>query len=281
MLAELLETALDAADLAARVHANATHTRSSLKAVEKGQSDFVSEVDLAAQAAALDLIRERHPAHQILAEEEDDARGLILRPEDADPSVPLWVVDPLDGTTNFLHGHPIYASSVGVVQGTRPLAGAVVSSATGDRWWAMRGGGAFHNGAPISTSTKRELRTALIGTGFPFKSLPLLPDYLVQMDTVLRNTAGIRRLGAASMDLCYLASGWIDGFWELSLGPWDVAAGIVIVQEAGGVVSDLHNGDVDFSRSEAYLAANSTELHDELRALVLDQGAALARFPND
>ena len=101
------------------------------------------------------------------------------------------------------------------------------------------------------------------------------------MDTVLRNTAGIRRLGAASMDLCYLASGWIDGFWELSLGPWDVAAGIVIVQEAGGVVSDLHNGDVDFSRSEAYLAANSTELHDELRALVLDQGAALARFPND
>jgi myo-inositol-1(or 4)-monophosphatase len=279
MTRDLLQTALDAADAAGAVHQRYRERLDSFRTVEKGQSDFVSEVDLEAQEAALSVIRSRHPGHQIRAEEDEHGASLLRSagaevnhsahgPAGTGSDVPTWIVDPLDGTTNYLHGHPMFASSVGVALGPHVVAGAVLAVATGERWWASRGGGAFLNGQPIRVSTQRELRGALIGTGFPFKSLPLLPRYLQQMDNVLRNTAGIRRLGSAALDLCYLATGRLDAFWELQLGAWDVAAGLVIVEEAGGIVTDVDGFAIELVDSGSYLAANSPTLHEALRGLV-------------
>jgi myo-inositol-1(or 4)-monophosphatase len=290
---DLLSTALEAAEAAAAVHERYATQRGAFRTVEKGQSDFVTEADLAAQHAALSLIMSRHPTHGILAEEDEGAHqdlgqqpipsrspfeapssSVGTPPNDAQSEPPLWIVDPLDGTTNFLHGHPMFAASVAVVVDGRPTAGAVVAAATDERWWASRNGGAYLNGEPIRVSGERNLRNALIGTGFPFKSLPLLPDYLEQLGRILRNTSGIRRLGSAALDLCYLATGRLDAFWELELGPWDVAAGMVIVEEAGGLVTGLSGEAVDLTGPGGYLAANSAELHQALAALVHDNGGS-------
>ena len=268
MVPALLRTARDAASAAAEIHARHRAARTTLDVREKGQSDFVSKVDLEAQDAALSVIRARHPDHQVLAEEDDGTPDAIRSVAEASPEVPLWVVDPLDGTTNFLHGHPMHCASVGVVVDGRPVAGAVTSSATGEHWWAGRGQGAFLNGYPCRVSATSGIRTALIGTGFPFKALPRLPEFLGQMDRVLRGTAGIRRLGSAAMDLCYLASGRLDGFWELDLGPWDVAAGAAILEEAGGVITDLDGAPLDLSAPNGFLAANGAAIHSELGRLV-------------
>ncbi len=230
---DLALTALAAADAAAAIHRRDQGRVAVEGAIEKGRADWVSRTDLEAQAAALAVIRARHPGHAVLAEE--DERSVAERIAAWDGS-PLWVVDPLDGTANFLHGHPQYAASVAVAVDGRPVAGAVVGTSTGERWWAARGEGAFRGGLPIRVSPPRPLRAALVGTGFPFKLLDRLPEYLAQMDRVLRHSAGIRRAGAAALDLCYLAQGSLDAFWELVLHPWDFAAGWLLVEEAGGVL---------------------------------------------
>lgn len=269
----LLQTALDAADAAAAVHARYLREPASLDAREKGRSDFVSEADLEAQRVALAMILDRFPDHQVLAEE-DDGSPSIRAVSDADPTRPLWVVDPLDGTANFLHGHPMHCASVAVLDGGRPVAGAVVSSATGERWWGARGQGAYLDGTRVRVSDTREIRWALVATGFPFKNLPLLPTYLGQMDRVLRGSAGIRRMGSAAMDLCYLACGRVDGFWELDLGPWDVAAGVVILEEAGGIITDLEGAPLDLSALNGFLAANNPFVHGTLGSLVRGDSSA-------
>jgi myo-inositol-1(or 4)-monophosphatase len=205
-------------------------------ATEKGRADYVSQTDLDAQHAALKVIQGRHPTHSVLAEE--DSRTLIERMAAWDGS-PLWVVDPLDGTANFLHGHPQYAASVAVAVDGRPVAGAVVCGTTGERWWAARGEGAYKGGRAIHVGPRRKLRDALVGTGFPFKALELLPAYLGQLDRVLRSSSGIRRAGSASMDLCFMAQGSFDAFWEYQLYPWDFAAGWMIIEEAGGLIRKM------------------------------------------
>lgn len=231
---ELVSTALAAADAAADVHRRDQGRIVVEGATEKGRADWVSKTDLDAQEAALAVIRARHPDHLVLAEEDDDSVAERVAAWDGSP---MWVVDPLDGTANFLHGHPQHAASVAVAIDGRPVAGAVVAAATGERWWAARGEGAFRGGLPIHVSPPRALRDALVGTGFPFKMLDRLPEYLGQMDRVLRSSAGIRRAGAAALDLCYLAQGSLDAFWELFLHPWDFAAGWLMVEEAGGVMA--------------------------------------------
>jgi myo-inositol-1(or 4)-monophosphatase len=261
---DLLKTAIDAAEAAAAVHASFHGKVRTRDATEKGASDFVSHVDLQAQEAALDVIRARFPDHGIMSEE---APTDAPDPE-ADENVPLWVVDPLDGTTNFLHGHPAYAASVGVVVGGRPTAGAVVASATDERWWASLGEGAFRNGRAIRVSELRELRTALIGTGFPFKRMSDLPSFLRDLERVLPVCAGVRRGGSASLDLCYLAQGSLDAFWEITLDPWDVAAGLVILEEAGGLSSRMDGSALDARVSGSVLAANSAELLEGLGRLL-------------
>ncbi len=273
MTRELARTALDAAEAAAAIHIRYADRLESIRQAEKGQSDFVSEADLAAQDAALGVIRERFPDHAILAEENEGKQvPLTEMPGGRAADGPLWIVDPLDGTTNFLHGHPIYAASVGVAIDGRSVAGAVVAPVLGERWWAERGEGAFLNGERIRVSAARELRTALIGTGFPFKNLPLLPLYQDQLGRVLKSTAGIRRLGSAALDLCYVAGGRLDAFWEMGLSPWDVAAGIIIVEEAGGMVTTLSGSPLGAADGGDVLAANSVELHRALGGVVEASG---------
>jgi len=258
---DLTRTALASAEAAVAVHRR-DHRRVDLEASsEKGRADYVSRTDFDAQSAALGVIRARHPAHDLLAEE--DAGNLQERLRAWDGS-PLWVVDPLDGTSNFLHGHPQYAASVAVWVDGKPRAGAVVCGSSGERWWAAEGEGAFKGGRPTSVSRPRKLRNALVGTGFPFKLLDELPTYLGQLDRVLRSSSGIRRAGSASMDLCYLAQGSLDAFWELVLSPWDFAAGLLIVQESGGVVTRLDGREVDLLDGPV-MGASSAALLEELR----------------
>lgn len=249
----LLEVALTAARDAVEVHRRHLGSVGAEHWSEKGVADFVTFVDRKAEARIIARIRSVFPEHTVLAEEEATAPGMgTLR-------VPsenwLWIIDPLDGTTNFLHRYPMYAASVAVARRGELMAGAVVSGATGEEWWAMRNGGAFKDGAPVRVSTIESMPHALIGTGFPFKTVHQLPRYLLQFERVLRGSAGIRRAGAAAIDLCHVATGYFDGFWELSLAPWDVAAGTLIVREAGGVVTRV-NGDPDVLGIGSIVAGN-------------------------
>lgn len=229
-----LQTALQAADAATAVHRRDAGKAQLAGATRKARADYVSRTDLDAQEAALAVIRARHPDHHVLAEEDEESVEARMARWDGRP---VWIVDPLDGTTNYLHDHPLYASSVAVAVDGEPLAGVVQCGATGERWWAARGEGAFKNGRRMRVSTERPLLDALVGTGFPFKKLELLPTYLGQLERVLKSASGIRRGGSAALDLAYLAQGSLDCFWEEVLMPWDFAAGMLLVREAGGVVT--------------------------------------------
>jgi myo-inositol-1(or 4)-monophosphatase len=168
----------------------------------------------------------------------------------------------------------MYAASVAVALQGKPVVGAVVSPVSGERWWAAQGRGAFKNGVPVRVSAQRHLEGALVGTGFPFKVQHLLPEYLEQLGRILRAGSGVRRGGAAAIDLCYLAEGRFDGFWELFLNPWDFAAGMVVVQEAGGLVTDWDGITLPLIPG-AVLAANSrpflTALAETLKRSDLDR----------
>ncbi len=271
----MLEVASRAADAAAEVHREGRGRIEPSAWSEKGRSDFVTEVDVEAERRIVDIIRETFPDHDILAEEgtDDSATGT---------SGIRWVIDPLDGTTNWLHGYPEYAVSLAAEDEQGPLVALVLNSATGERFEAIRGSGAFLDGSQIHVSTVADLRHALVGTGFPFKRLDVLPAYLTTFERVLRGTSGIRRAGAAALDLCDLACGRLDAFFEFWLMPWDVAAGALIVREAGGVferlpVPGLVSEDEQRVDSPArdggrltqggFLAANAV-LADPFRALV-------------
>jgi myo-inositol-1(or 4)-monophosphatase len=191
----------------------------------------VSEVDLAAEAAVLALIRQRCPEAGTLSEESGASAAAGARI--------MFVVDPLDGTTNFLHGYPEYACSVGVTVNGEPVAGCVVDVALGEVFTAHAGGGAFVNGAPIRVSAIGDPTLALIGTGFPFSRMEDVEPYTRQLAQAMRGSAGVRRAGAAALDLVAVAAGRFEAFWETVLSPWDIAAGIVLIREAGGIVTDL------------------------------------------
>ena len=259
----LLATAREAARAAAHIHAQASSRGGgSWVDVKTASSDFVSDVDMAAQEAAMGVIAARHPSHAILAEEEGGGR------EGGPGNECLWVVDPLDGTTNFLHGHPYYAASVAVWDGGGPLAAAVDAHALGKVWTAARGRGAYENGQPIRVSRTGRIDRFLLGTGFPFKAHALLSAYLEQFDRALRNTAGIRRTGAAAIDLAYLANGILDGFWESRLAPWDYGAGVLLVTEAGGAAERVEGGPLGLEPGSV-LAANSAEGLARLRRVLV------------
>ena len=252
---ELSETALEtarlAADAAAAVHRADGSTVTVSDATEKGRADYVSATDLEAQEACLAVIRERHPRHAILTEE-DAGDGMDAASLDG----PVWVVDPLDGTTNFLHGHPMHAASVALTIDGTPVVGAVSCAPTAERWWAAHGHGAWKNGHAIAVSSLTAPDRSLVGTGFPFKNEDLLEAYAAQLVRVLKATGGVRRGGSAALDLCYLAEGTLDSFWELFLHPWDFAAGWVIVEEAGGVTGRVGGGALTLS-SGSVVGANS------------------------
>ncbi len=259
-LEPLLAAALEAAEAAAAVQRRYAGRLGMDAATEKGTADYVSEADVEAQRAALAVLGERFPDHAVLAEEDDGPR------RSSGPG-PLWVVDPIDGTTNFLHHHPMHAVSVAVLVDGRAEAGVVACPSTGERWWASRGRGAWKNGRRVRVSGQRQLRTSLVGTGFPFKALDRLEGYLTQLGRVLRSTSGARRGGAAALDLAYLAEGALDAFWELDLKPWDWAAGALLIEEAGGTVERVEGGPLGLEPGSV-LAANSPALLGALRNLL-------------
>jgi myo-inositol-1(or 4)-monophosphatase len=258
-LEPILDVALAAARDAVSVHRRYLGRVDREAWTTKGVADFVTHVDREAEAAIISRIRETFPGHAIVAEESAPVRE---NGPTAAPADPLWVIDPLDGTTNFLHCYPAYAVSIGVLVGGEPAVAVVLSGSSGESWHAVRGGGAFHDGRRITVSGIDSLSQALIGTGFPFKAQQLLPEYTRQFTNILQRSAGIRRAGSAALDLCHVANGWFDGFWELSLAPWDVAAGTLIVREAGGLVTRV-DGSRDVVGHGSILAGNRA-IHEAL-----------------
>ena len=244
---ELLDIAVEAARAGARVIRDATAERGKLVWESKGQSDFVSEVDKASEREIDGVISRRLPDATVLGEELSPtaiaSKGIVV------------IADPLDGTTNFLHGYPEYSVSIAIARNGVLCAGVVLNVPRDEEFTSKRGGGAFLNGKRIKVSSLREPDRSLIGTGFPFKTLDKLPQYLEQFTLVTRGTAGIRRAGSAALDLSNVACGRFDAFWELVLAPWDVAAGILMVQEAGGVVTDIR-GNPPRLDAESFVAGN-------------------------
>ncbi len=249
--AALLALAVRAAELGAAVIREAAPRARSLDWRTKSPTDFVTEVDLAAEAAILGVLRAELPSVTVLAEESAAGtsaaavrQGLAL------------VVDPLDGTTNFIHGYPEYAVSVAILRDGEPVAG-VVHDVPGDEvFTATAGGGAFLNGTPCRVSEIHEPKRALIGTGFPFKDASDIEPYHRQMAAVMAQVSGVRRPGAASIDLASVACGRFDGFWEMALSPWDFAAGMLLVREAGGVATDLGGHHLTAHAPSSVLAGN-------------------------
>ena len=207
-----------------------------LRVDKKGHNDFVSDVDRAAEEAVIEVIHKHYPDHAILAEE-SGMQG---------ESDTVWIIDPLDGTTNYLHGFPQFCVSVGVKVNGRIEAGAVYDPLRQELFAASRGNGATLDDRKIRVSGRVDLEHALIGTGFPFRQQDMdMGPYLEMLGKVVRNTSGVRRPGAAALDLCYVAAGRLDGFWETGLKAWDLAAGTLIIREAGGIVSAL-DGDENY-----------------------------------
>ena len=205
-----------------------------LTVTEKGKNDYVSQVDRMAEEAIIEIIHKAHPDHAILGEE-GGRRG---------EHEFCWIIDPLDGTTNFLHGFPIFSVSVGVAKEGRLEHGVVYDPLRQELFTASRGAGAQLDGRRIRVSNRQKLEGSLIGTGFPYReNTEWLDLYLRMLGSVIDKTAGIRRPGSAALDLCYVAAGRLDGFWEMGLKIWDLAAGTLIIREAGGRISDFEGTD--------------------------------------
>ena len=245
----LLATCVAAAARAADVVRAGAERRATLEWESKGRFDFVSDVDRASEAALAAVIAQRHPDATLLAEEgSPDAgatRGLV------------FVADPLDGTTNFLHGLPWYAVSIAALVDGVLAAGAVINVPTGALFTATAGGGARHAGAPIHVSAITDPSRALIATGFPFSREDEIARYVPMLPAVMRATSGIRRAGAAALDLADVACGRYDAFWELRLAPWDLAAGVLLIREAGGIVSTLEGAPCPVAETSC-VAGNPT-----------------------
>jgi len=219
-----------------------------LKVNVKGPNDFVTEVDRAAEAAIIETLLQAYPDHGILAEESGNSHGNRK-------SEFQWIIDPLDGTTNFLHGLPIYAVSIGLAHRDVVQQAVVYDPARNDLFFASRGRGAFLNDRRLRVSKRTELGDALVGTGFPFRRGDDFERYLQMMQSVMQRCAGVRRPGAAALDLCYVAAGWYDGFFETGLNPWDVAAGSLIITEAGGLIGNF-TGESQFLHQREVVAGN-------------------------
>jgi myo-inositol-1(or 4)-monophosphatase len=255
----MLTTAVKAARRAGSVIMRGARDLDLLTVTAKGPKDFVSEVDHAAEQAIVETLHAAYPDHAILAEE-GTGRG---RNPDAEY---MWIVDPLDGTTNFLHGFPQYCVSIALAHRGVVTQGVVYDPVRNDLFTATRGRGAFLNDRRIRVSRRTHLRDCLIGTGFPFRDGSYLDTYMQMMKVMIQQSAGLRRPGAAALDLAYVAAGFYDGFFEIGLNAWDVAAGSVLVLEAGGLIGDLA-GEGDYLHGGQVIAATPKVFAQIIQAL--------------
>ncbi len=244
----MLNIAVKAARAAGAIINRASLDLETLTVTAKSPNDFVTEVDRLAEDAVIETLLTAYPDHGILAEESGRKHGVA----DSDH---LWIIDPLDGTTNFIHGFPVYAVSIALSVRGQIQQAVVYDPSRNDLFFASKGRGAFLNNRRLRVSKRSRLSEALIGTGFPFRKGDDFERYLRMFDAVMHRCAGLRRPGAAALDLCYVAAGWYDGFFETGLNPWDMAAGALMITEAGGLVGNF-TGEADFLHQREVVAGN-------------------------
>ena len=245
----MLNVAIKAARTAGTIINRAALDVESVRVSVKQTNDFVTEVDQNAEAAIIDILLTAYPDHAIWAEESGRREG---KHGGADH---VWIIDPLDGTTNFIHGLPVYCVSIALMVGNRLEQAVVYDPSRNDLFCATRGRGAYLNDRRIRVAKRDALRPTLLSTGFPFRPGDSLPTYMQMLSEVMPKCAGVRRLGSAALDLAYVAAGNTDGFFEMGLSPWDVAAGALLVTEAGGLVGNF-TGESNFLEQKECLAAN-------------------------
>ena len=256
MMHPMLNTAVKAARRAGTIINRASQNLDILTVTTKAANDYVSEVDRAAEDAIVRVLQEAYPSHAILAEE-SGASG---------KSEFQWIIDPLDGTTNFLHGFPQYAVSIALTQKGVLSQAVIYDPVHNDLFTASRGRGAYLNDKRLRISKRINLQKSLIGTGFPFREFSQIDAYLAMFRDLTQKTAGLRRAGSAALDLAYVAAGRLDGFWEFGLSPWDMAAGSLLITEAGGLVGDLE-GNGGFLESGNIVAGNPKIFSQLIQAL--------------
>lgn len=254
----LMTVMINAARKAARSLTRDFGETQALQVSRKGAADFVSRADIRAEDIIFEELSRARPKFGFIMEERGEVEG-------ADNSN-RWIIDPLDGTTNFLHGVPHFAISIALERDRQPYAGVVYNPATDELYWAEKGEGAFMNDRRLRVSGRDDLSQSLFACGLPFAGKPGRAEALAEAGRVLEKTAGVRRFGAASLDLAFVAAGRFDAFWERDLEIWDIAAGAVLVREAGGLVTEIDGGR-GFLTSGSILAAN-TEIHDQAMALL-------------
>lgn len=255
---KILEDTCRVARLAGAFIGNEAKSFHAGKVQVKGLHDFVSYVDKEAERICVEALSKVLPEASFLTEE-----GTV---ESVEGARYRWVIDPLDGTTNFIHGLPPYSVSIALLDGDCPIVGVVYEVTLGECFYARKGGGAWLNGRQVSVSTRETLADSLIATGFPYNDFHRMAPYLESLSYMLQHTHGARRLGSAAVDLAYVACGRFEAFYEYSLKPWDVAAGVLLVQEAGGRVSDFRGGSSYIFGRE--LIASNARVFDEVSGVV-------------
>lgn len=253
----ILSNAVKAAREAGRIINRASNDVGALSIQSKSINDFVSEVDHAAEATIIKILKDAYPDHGFLGEESGDTN------KEAEN---IWIIDPLDGTTNFLHNFPQYCISIALQQSGVLTQAVIYDPVRNDLFTATKGRGAFLNDKRIRVSNRAKLQQSLIATGFPFRDFTHLDTYLDMLKDMIKKTTGIRRPGSAALDLAYVAAGWTDGFFEINLSPWDIAAGGLLVQEAGGIVGDFE-GNESWLKTGNIVAANAKVFAQMLQTL--------------
>ena len=252
----MLNIAVRAARSAGEIILRSADKASHLAVDSKGKNDFATEIDRLAEKEIISIIKAAYPEHSILAEESGEHAGNDF----------VWIIDPLDGTTNFIHGFPQYAVSIALKYKDRIEIGVVYDPQRDELFTAKRGGGAMLNNRRLRVTGLTSMKGALIGTGFPFKVPQHLDAYLNMFRAITIDSAGIRRAGSAALDLAYLAAGRLDAFWEIELKEWDMAAGILLVKEAGGVATDFSFKDNYLTSGN--LIAGSPRMHQLMYQLI-------------
>ena len=251
-----LNIAVKAARRAGSIITRASEDIGSLTINDKGFNDFVTEVDLASEKEIIRVLKASYPDHAFLGEES----GLSHQADN------VWIIDPLDGTTNFLHGFPQYCVSIALEQKGEITQAVIYDPNRNDLFTATKGQGAFLNQRRMRVSNKSKLKESMLGTGFPFRDFQHLPVYLKIFEEVVRGTSGVRRPGSAALDLAYVAAGWFDGFFEINLSKWDIAAGGLLVTEAGGIVSDF--SEKDGWLESGNIVATTPKIYDPLIKII-------------